>query len=80
MKMHRLIPRLTTPSPRRKWTNWATNYSLILRILQIRYDFVLFPKVKVTSGQKFEEKEEVITATETYFEDLHKTYFSSVST
>ena len=37
----------------------------------------LFPNLKKSlAGQKFESSEEVIAATETYFADLKKTYFS----
>ncbi|EFN78485.1 Histone-lysine N-methyltransferase SETMAR, partial [Harpegnathos saltator] len=40
-------------------------------------DFFLFPNLKKSlAGQKFEPNEEVIAATETYFADLEKTYFS----
>ncbi|EFN87072.1 Histone-lysine N-methyltransferase SETMAR, partial [Harpegnathos saltator] len=40
-------------------------------------DFFLFPNLKKSlAGQKFESNEEVIAATEAYFADLEKTYFS----
>ena len=40
-------------------------------------DFFLFPNLKDSlAGQKFESNEEVIAATEAYFADLQKTYFS----
>ena len=40
-------------------------------------DFFLFPNLKKSlTGQKFESNEEVIVATEAYFADLEKTYFS----
>ncbi|EFN76504.1 Histone-lysine N-methyltransferase SETMAR, partial [Harpegnathos saltator] len=40
-------------------------------------DFFLFPNLKKSlAGQKFESNEEVIGATESYFADLEKTYFS----
>ena len=40
-------------------------------------DFFLFPNLKKSlAGQKFESNEEVIAATEAYFADLQKTYFS----
>ena len=40
-------------------------------------DFFLFPNLKKSlTGQKFESNEEVIAATETYFANLEKTYFS----
>ena len=41
-------------------------------------DFFLFPNLKKSlARQKFESSEEVIAATEIYFADLEKTYFSS---
>ena len=41
-----------------------------------RCDFFLFPNLKKSlAGQKFESNEEVIAATEAYFENLQKTYF-----
>lgn len=40
-------------------------------------DFFLFPNLKKSlTGQKFESNEDVITATEAYFTDLPKTFFS----
>ena len=40
-------------------------------------DFFLFSNLKKSlAGQKFESSEEVIAATEAYFADLEKTYFS----
>ena len=37
----------------------------------------MFPNLKKSlTGQKFESNEEVIAATEAYFADLEKTYFS----
>ena len=40
-------------------------------------DFFLFPNLKKSlAGQKFQSNEEVIAATEAYFADLEKTYFS----
>jgi len=40
-------------------------------------DFFLFPNLKKSlAGQKFASKEEVVAATEAYFADLEKTYFS----
>ncbi|CAF4936785.1 unnamed protein product [Pieris macdunnoughi] len=42
-------------------------------------DFFLIPNLKKSpAGQKFEWNEAVITATEAYFADLQKTYFSDV--
>ena len=41
-------------------------------------DFFLFPNLKKSlAEQKFESNEEVIAATEAYFADLQKTYFSN---
>jgi len=40
-------------------------------------DFFLFPNLKKSlAGQKFASNEEVVAATEAYFADLKKTYFS----
>jgi len=40
-------------------------------------DFFLFPNLKKSlAGQKFASNEEVVSATEAYFADLEKTYFS----
>jgi len=40
-------------------------------------DFFLFPNLKKSlDGQKFASNEEVVAATEAYFADLEKTYFS----
>jgi len=40
-------------------------------------DFFLFPNLKKTlAGQQFASNEEVVAATEAYFADLKKTYFS----
>jgi len=40
-------------------------------------DFFLFPNLKMSlAGQKFASNEVVVAATEAYFADLEKTYFS----
>jgi len=39
-------------------------------------DFFLFPNLKSLAGQKFASNKEVVAATEAYFADLEKTYFS----
>jgi len=40
-------------------------------------DFFLFPNLKKSlAGQKFASNEEAVAATEVYFADLEKTYFS----
>jgi len=42
-------------------------------------DFFLFPNLKNSlAGQKFVSNEEIVAATEAYFADLEKTYFSDV--
>jgi len=41
------------------------------------FDFFLFPNLKKSlAGQKFSSNEEVVAATEAYFADLEKKYFS----
>jgi len=59
------------PSPRRNWSNWATNCYLIHHVLQIWLLFI-FNLKKSLAGQKFESNEEVVAATGAYFADLEK--------
>ncbi|XP_029167068.1 uncharacterized protein LOC114937661 [Nylanderia fulva] len=66
----RWVPRLLTPDNKRNRRRHG-------QIDLAACNFFLFLNLKKSlAGQKFESNEEVIAATEAYFADLEKTYFS----